>query len=527
MTLHCQTRPYHTDRRHSHWPSPSYHARHARHARHAGCRLATRRKPALDALHSQPQTTFICAPVMMANMNTASGYGLRDRPALREQRPSCEDAARCPGPDGGEQNAFFLGTGRSTVLFSTSPISRSISAQKEMFPSLFLSSSPPSSPPVSLSSVTLFFLFYDPDGSAAHMKRPRAADRSESNSNILHRSIMLVRIKLHVQLRGLDQQRGRARGGVEPLSRQSSGNLIHSISLDLIHIPFPFVTAAALAPPVLRNTVLGILSRRFLDSLKVQRAMPTLASGRLPDWILETPEVSEPTERRRELGEIKLRLAHRFQLKYRLNCTSNRELMVTYRVATWAAAFGLKFWELHQNLYLIRDRDPYSSSPTSFCNPLGKCPPGGSLWTPKLVFVRGHFSWKFFSYLVLQSSRQMPPGRKPLDAKTRRHCAAIADSDYHTRRKYCAQAAEHSEDYRARKLKEERAERRRMVAEKRRARDLESADLRTSHHQKSTPKCVPGPKKSQKFRHKLPSATSSSSQQIPGRSSSQSLCRSI
>ncbi|KAF8209815.1 hypothetical protein K438DRAFT_1960048 [Mycena galopus ATCC 62051] len=107
------------------------------------------------------------------------------------------------------------------------------------------------------------------------------------------------------------------------------------------------------------------------------------------------------------------------------------------------------------------------------------------------------------------------------------HRTAIADSDYHTRRKYCAQAAEHSEDYRARKVKEERAERRHMEAEKRRARNLGSADLCTSHHQKSTPKCVPGPQKSRKSRHKLPSAASSSSQQIPGRSSFQSICRSI
>ncbi|KAF8132145.1 hypothetical protein K438DRAFT_1998701 [Mycena galopus ATCC 62051] len=100
----------------------------------------------------------------------------------------------------------------------------------------------------------------------------------------------------------------------------------------------------------------------------------------------------------------------------------------------------------------------------------------------------------------------MPPGRKPLAPETkrehrrlssavyeasnvdkrreaaklrmRRRRETIANSDYHTKRKYRARAAEHSERYRDRKLEEERVERNSTSIVKRRERKLEADKLR-------------------------------------------------
>ncbi|KAJ7773774.1 hypothetical protein B0H14DRAFT_3508722 [Mycena olivaceomarginata] len=106
----------------------------------------------------------------------------------------------------------------------------------------------------------------------------------------------------------------------------------------------------------------------------------------------------------------------------------------------------------------------------------------------------------------------MAPGHKPLDPDTKRErrrlssavyeasgarlqnsaCAAvvktIANSDYHTKRKYRARAAEHSEQYRARKLQEERVERNCASIVKRCERKHEVDKLRASHMQAPAPK---------------------------------------
>ncbi|KAJ7800665.1 hypothetical protein B0H14DRAFT_2616022 [Mycena olivaceomarginata] len=115
----------------------------------------------------------------------------------------------------------------------------------------------------------------------------------------------------------------------------------------------------------------------------------------------------------------------------------------------------------------------------------------------------------------------MAPGRKPLDPDTKRerrrlssalyeasnvdkrHEAAklcmrrrretIANSDYHTKRKYRARAAEHSEQYRARKLQEERVERSCASIVKRRERKHEADRLRVSHMQAPARKPQPRP----------------------------------
>ncbi|KAF8194878.1 hypothetical protein K438DRAFT_1968825 [Mycena galopus ATCC 62051] len=134
----------------------------------------------------------------------------------------------------------------------------------------------------------------------------------------------------------------------------------------------------------------------------------------------------------------------------------------------------------------------------------------------------------------------MPGGRKPLDAETkrqhrqlssalyqaknagkrreaakmrmRRHCEAMSTADYHTRREYRAQVAEHSENYRHRKLEEELVERRSAGAVKRRARKVEAEHLRTSHQSAATSSLRPQPKPSCK---QLPvSRCASSSQEM-------------
>ncbi|KAF8214560.1 hypothetical protein K438DRAFT_1955610 [Mycena galopus ATCC 62051] len=113
----------------------------------------------------------------------------------------------------------------------------------------------------------------------------------------------------------------------------------------------------------------------------------------------------------------------------------------------------------------------------------------------------------------------MPSGRKPLDPATkqehrrlssslykaknadtqreaaklrmRRHRAAMANSDYHTRRKYRAQVAEHSENYRHRKHQEELVNRRNAGVVKRQTRKIETASLRASHKLVATPSLTP------------------------------------
>ncbi|KAF8161971.1 hypothetical protein K438DRAFT_1985491 [Mycena galopus ATCC 62051] len=128
----------------------------------------------------------------------------------------------------------------------------------------------------------------------------------------------------------------------------------------------------------------------------------------------------------------------------------------------------------------------------------------------------------------------MPGGRKPLDAETKRQhrqlssavyeaknagkrreaaksaCAAMTNADYHTRREYRAQVAEHSENYRRRKLEEELVDRRSAGAVKRQARKVEAEHLRASHQSaaKSSPR--PQPKPSCK---RLPVARRASSSQ--------------
>ncbi|KAF8136879.1 hypothetical protein K438DRAFT_1996838 [Mycena galopus ATCC 62051] len=132
----------------------------------------------------------------------------------------------------------------------------------------------------------------------------------------------------------------------------------------------------------------------------------------------------------------------------------------------------------------------------------------------------------------------MPGGRKPLDAETKRqhrqlssalyeaknagkrreaakmrmcrHHEAMTNADYHTRREYRAQVAEHSENYRHRKLEEELVDRRSAGAVKRQARKVEAEHLRASHQSaaKSSPR--PQPKPSCK---RLPVARRASSSQ--------------
>ncbi|KAF8188434.1 hypothetical protein K438DRAFT_1764197 [Mycena galopus ATCC 62051] len=125
----------------------------------------------------------------------------------------------------------------------------------------------------------------------------------------------------------------------------------------------------------------------------------------------------------------------------------------------------------------------------------------------------------------------MPPGRKPLDPQTKRehrrlssaayevkqvllfprslqtlirsqklraatHRETITNSDYHTRRKYRAQAADHSEQYRARILETKRVERRSGDTVKRRVRKLEADNLRISHKLAQKPVPTQGHKQS-------------------------------
>ncbi|KAJ7798644.1 hypothetical protein B0H14DRAFT_3492338 [Mycena olivaceomarginata] len=132
----------------------------------------------------------------------------------------------------------------------------------------------------------------------------------------------------------------------------------------------------------------------------------------------------------------------------------------------------------------------------------------------------------------------MAPGRKPLDAdikrehrrlssaayeaknvdkrreaaklRMRRRRAAIADSDYHTKRKYRARAAENSERYRDRKLEEERIERNRAGVDKRRERKLEADNIRASHMQAPAPKVKARPREGRQQPHKTQPAASSS-----------------
>ncbi|KAF8198666.1 hypothetical protein K438DRAFT_1759326 [Mycena galopus ATCC 62051] len=117
----------------------------------------------------------------------------------------------------------------------------------------------------------------------------------------------------------------------------------------------------------------------------------------------------------------------------------------------------------------------------------------------------------------------MPPGRKPLDAATKQehrrlssalyeaknadkrrkaaklrmqcHRAAIANSDYNTRRNYRAQAADHSDQYRQRKHQEERVESNRAAVVKHKARKLEADALRASHQLAAVPSRAPRPKR--------------------------------
>ncbi|KAF8178794.1 hypothetical protein K438DRAFT_1977629 [Mycena galopus ATCC 62051] len=86
------------------------------------------------------------------------------------------------------------------------------------------------------------------------------------------------------------------------------------------------------------------------------------------------------------------------------------------------------------------------------------------------------------------------------------HREAMANSDYHTRRKYRAKVAEHSENYRCRKQEEERIEKRSAVAVRRRARKFEAEDLRASHKLAATSLLTPPPKTSHKLA--LPRASS-------------------
>ncbi|KAF8203392.1 hypothetical protein K438DRAFT_1757722 [Mycena galopus ATCC 62051] len=135
----------------------------------------------------------------------------------------------------------------------------------------------------------------------------------------------------------------------------------------------------------------------------------------------------------------------------------------------------------------------------------------------------------------------MPGGRKPLDPETklqhrrlssalyeaknagkrregakmrmRRHREAMSNADHHTRREYRAQVAEHSENYRRRKLEEELVNSRSAGAVKLRARKLDAEHLRASHQSAATPSLTPQPKPSCK---RLPVARrASSSQEMP------------
>ncbi|KAF8173022.1 hypothetical protein K438DRAFT_1772451 [Mycena galopus ATCC 62051] len=130
----------------------------------------------------------------------------------------------------------------------------------------------------------------------------------------------------------------------------------------------------------------------------------------------------------------------------------------------------------------------------------------------------------------------MLPGRKPLDPETKREhrrlssalyeakqkrrpaarCESIAKSDYHTKRKYRARAAEHSERYRDRKLEEERVERRSAGVVKRRERKLEAENLRASHMQSSKPQLPHGLRQPHETLPVASSSRSSSKQVIPG-----------
>ncbi|KAF8137748.1 hypothetical protein K438DRAFT_1786394 [Mycena galopus ATCC 62051] len=120
----------------------------------------------------------------------------------------------------------------------------------------------------------------------------------------------------------------------------------------------------------------------------------------------------------------------------------------------------------------------------------------------------------------------MPGGRKPLDAETkrqhralssalyeaknvnerreaaklrmRRHREAMANADYHAQRKYRAQVAKHSENYRHRKQQEDLVDRGRAGTIKQRARKLEAENLRATYKPAPTPSRTPRPKPSRK-----------------------------
>ncbi|KAF8128820.1 hypothetical protein K438DRAFT_2000101 [Mycena galopus ATCC 62051] len=128
----------------------------------------------------------------------------------------------------------------------------------------------------------------------------------------------------------------------------------------------------------------------------------------------------------------------------------------------------------------------------------------------------------------------MPPGRKSLDAETKRDHRRVssavyeanavrprdyecsANSDYHTRRKYRAQAAAHSEQYRDRQAQRERVEKRDIGVVKRRAIQQEADALQASHHAARTVSSTQGPTPPpKKMPRVLPAHSSSSSSQKP------------